>query len=186
MNRSEMPMNTITSHVHWNDDPGKVDVTSRPLNDHHHHHHQCSETNADNANKKGRPKEDDLRAKIHKAVQIELAYLDKAIEIGKKRKLMMRRLNETIERNQQEKSTTTISASSPQDSYTSTPQSLTEKIAYATRLEKIYFHKARQVHDRRYRWTKLYELSQTTKESLTSLPPLMTNLYAAEEKLSMA
>ncbi|GAX27637.1 hypothetical protein FisN_13Hh272 [Fistulifera solaris] len=155
----------MTSHVHWNDEHAGRIASPR-----------LDVRNADEdvkSSSKGPAKRDDLRAKIDKAVRVELAYLDKAIEVGKKRKMMVRVLKEqgdlpSMEASQQ--------------------QTITAKIAYATKLEKAYFHKARQVHDRRYRWTKLYEMSQQSDEATPSkkcqLPPLRSRFYSGEEKLS--
>ncbi|GAX27177.1 hypothetical protein FisN_13Lh272 [Fistulifera solaris] len=171
MNRpSEISTNTMTSHVHWNDEhAGRIASTQLSVD---------VRNNADDVKSKG-PKRDDLRAKIDKAVRVELAYLDKAIEVGKKRKMMVRVLKE-----QGGASTTTgetVNASQQ--------QTITAKIALATKLEKAYFHKARQVHDRRYRWTKLYEMSQHSDDSKATpskcqLPPLMSSFYSGGEKLS--
>jgi hypothetical protein len=162
----------MTSHVHWNDEhAGRIASTRLSVD----------VRNADDVKPKGQ-KSDDLRAKIDKAVRVELAYLDKAIEMGKKRKMMVRVLNEQGNCNS---STTSETINASQQ------QKITANIAYATKLEKAYFHKARQVHDRRYRWTKLYEMSQNSDDSKadnspskSKLPPLMSSFYSGEEKLS--
>ena len=184
----EVPSNT--SHVHWNDDDPKraerlhcsVRVTA------------TSSRSMMADHQKGRQR-DDLKLKINKAVQLELAYLDKAIEVGKKRIMLMRVLQESSAASSKD----TNDASHPTNETTATTaaatpskvQKLTEKIAYATKLEKAWFHRARQVHDKRYRWTKLYEIISMSQQNscdtaasdkdTSLLPPLVSSLYS--EKL---
>lgn len=170
MNPSEAPTNTMTSRVHWNDDSKEISgrINSGRLNQSVAARDAC-----DNAINR---RQEDLKTKINKAVQIELAYLDKALEVGKKRKKLMRVLKETAEEHEQ----TTKGSDAPSEESIHLRKKLKEKIAYAIKMEEAYLNKARQTHDRRYRWTKLYEVSKKdNKTDRSELPPLMPSRLLA-------
>jgi hypothetical protein len=141
-------------------------------------HHDCSRNADDNSSSTSQilnHKLKSMEARIQKAARWELAYLNKAKEAQTKREewtqlyVVVCDLQKNVSKN--------------------TPAGLLEKtgakVKGCERIEKAYLVKAKAVHDKRYRWTKLYEHASRMEPQMLiakELPPFHQSLQACIEK----
>lgn len=131
-----------------------------------------------------------LEGKIQKAARVELAYLNEAKQVKDKRD-EWKKLCHSL----QEKLRHRLKAGIPfaqEEDMKQQIERVETKIKKAVRMENTYMKKSKEIRDRRYRWTQLYEVNnreyqqlsqQYSKASSSSssarrskeLPPLLPN-----------
>jgi hypothetical protein len=116
-----------------------------------------------------------IEAKIQKAARWELAYLNKAKEAQTKREEWMQLYKVVCD----------LQHKTNKNTPAGLLQKTGAKVKGCAQIEKAYLVKAKAVHDKRYRWTKLYEhASQMESQARIAkeLPPLHQSLQACIEK----
>lgn len=115
-----------------------------------------------------------LQEKIQKAACVELRYLQSLEDVTQRRTRCEEKQREAISRRPRANSG---SASAALEGYIA---DASEKIAKTTKVETAYKRKVKELHDKRYRWSKLYEnagrelLELDPSRTIPSLPPLFT------------
>jgi hypothetical protein len=124
-----------------------------------------------------------LEARIQKAARMELTILNNAKMIEGKRERLAQAFDKLQEKLRQRPHKKTTTSSVSKENLMKEIKTVQEKISKADRIEISYLRKAKDVHDKRYRWTQLYgnacrEWQQQTMGSSESspvknLPPLL-------------
>ena len=115
-----------------------------------------------------------FKEKIQKAACVELHYLQSLEEMTQRRTRCEEKQREALSRRPRANSG---SASAVLESYIS---DASEKIAKAIKAETAYKRRVKELHDKRYRWSMLYEnagrelLELDPSRSISPLPPLFT------------
>ena len=115
-----------------------------------------------------------MEEQIQKAIRVELTYLDNAKEIRDKRD----RLKDACDSLQNNMKRHGQLSESSETRLKEEMEKVQAKIQKATRLENTYLKKSKQVHDKRYRWTKLYEHACKERQQLED--------HSSSEVLSVA